>query len=90
MSTDYAICGIKPADERHKKMCQIAEICYELGIDTPDEVDEYFDGDEPSELGVKMPLLKHECCTNNPDGWGYDIDVRKLPKDVKIIRFYSW
>lgn len=90
MST-HAI-GFKPADEKWKKMKAVWESCEQAGIDIPDDVYDYFDGEAPGDKpGMEVEL--GESCQEWSDDYrgGYEINVDKLPDGVKYIRVYnSW
>lgn len=88
MSMSTGVIGLKPPYETWKKMKAILDACKAVEINPPDEVSRFFDG-EPDEKGqqVKIPFSK---CSGN-DYQGIEIEVTKIPKHVKIIRFYnSW
>lgn len=89
MST--SVIGFAPPDEKWKKMKAIYDSCEAAGIDVPDEVDEFFDGETPDPAGVSVDLdsLLEDWSTESQQG--YQIEIAKLPKNVKILRFYnSW
>ena len=91
MSMETYVLGFKPADDKFKKMKEVYLKCGELGIDPPREVEDYFDGSGVVDGGVRVEIEEHECCSEYSDGCrnGFEIDVTKLPKDVKIVRFYN-
>jgi hypothetical protein len=96
MST-YVI-GIKPPDEKWHAMKKIWDACQEAKISPPEKVAEFFDsyyGDGPDPKGVlvRLDLCKPPCVSEYRDEMseGIEIDVRKLPPDVTIVRFVnSW
>jgi hypothetical protein len=89
MSTDYYVYGFRPPDEKFKKMAKVWNTCVEAGVAIPDEVADFFAGEAPDKAGVCVDLKKLPCCSvRKKDGeFGFDVDVSKLPKDVKIVRF---
>ncbi len=91
MGMSTHILGFKPADEKFNKMKAIYLSCEELEIDAPDEVENYFDGYGVEGDGVRVELENTDCCKEYCDdsSSGFEIDITKLPKDVKIIRFYN-
>lgn len=91
MSMSTYVIGFKPPDEKWKAMKKVWDACQAADIDTPKDVEEYFDGDEPDDAGVVVELRKHACCKEYGAEMqsGYEIDVTKLPKDVTIIRFVN-
>lgn len=106
MSMSTHVIGIKPPDETWKKMKTAWEACEAAGIDPPKEVLAFFDHVKPDERGVVVDL-KYFCNPESEPKKtdlhpavtkykaemqeGFEVDVTKLPLDVKIIRFYnSW
>lgn len=89
MST-YVV-GIKPADEKFKKMYEIYKKCEEAEVNIPKEVEEFFNDEEPDKKGVIIDIREMECCKEWGDDSreGFEIDIAKIPKDIKIIRFYN-
>jgi hypothetical protein len=87
MSTN--VTGFKPPDKKWKDMKAIWEACEDIDIEIPKEVLEFFNHTEPDEKGVEIEIQSEEWgdeCSN-----GIEIEVSKIPNDVKIIRFYnSW
>jgi hypothetical protein len=100
MSMSTHVVGSRPADEKWRKMKAVYDACTAASMEVPKEVEEFFGHERPDEAGVKIDLSydyrtkkTHESCSAWKDDMqeGYEIDVSKLPKDVKIIRFYnSW
>lgn len=81
--------GFKPPDEKWQEMKAIYDGCHKLGIDPPDEVEEFFDWDIPTDNGVEVSIDYSE--SQDDMQMFYDVDVSKLPKDVTVIRFTnSW
>ncbi len=91
MGASTNVVGFKPADEKWKKMKAVWDSCEKANICIPTSVVEFFNGDTPDSSGVLIELLKHPCCEKYSAEMkdGYEIDVSKLPKDVKIIRVYT-
>jgi hypothetical protein len=94
MGMSSGIYGIKPADEKWKEMKAIWDACKKARINAPQEVYQFFEGNEPDERGVVVSLYKHEAIEAITPGYsekGYIVDITKLPKDVKYIKFEnSW
>lgn len=91
MGASRHIVGIKPPDERWKQMKAVWDACKEAGIDAPASVHRFFNNDIPDDSGVVVEMEKHHSASlYNGDGeGGFEVDVSKLPADVKIIRFYN-
>ncbi len=89
MSMSTHVTGFAPAGEEWRKMKVVWDACGAAGIAVPDEVAEFFGGEEPDPAGVEveLPLRKW----NSEMGQGYELDVAGIPAHVKTIRFYnSW
>jgi hypothetical protein len=59
----------------------------------PREVVEFFKGEKPDVTGVLVDIEKTPACKLHEEEMqnGFEIDIAKLPPDVKIIRFVnSW
>jgi len=85
------VIGFKPPDEKWKQMKEIFDACKKANIALPTEVDKFFNHEEPDDAGVRVDL-KSILEKYTDDGVsGYQLDLSKLPNDVKIIRFVnSW
>lgn len=89
MSTDLYFNGIKPPDNKWKQMKKIYDSCQDAGVTVPEEVQEFFEDEPPDESGVVVSLpsdtyteWRTECY------WGYEIDLTKLDKNIKLLRVY--
>jgi hypothetical protein len=93
MSASIHVVAFKPADDKWRKMKAVFDACRTAGIDPPSEVEKFFNYEIPSDNGV---LVDEEDLINLgaakhwlSDGYdGFEVDVNKLPADVKVIRFY--
>lgn len=101
MGMSTSIIGVRDLRQQFDKMWKAKEACEQAGIGYPEEVKKYFvDYINESKPAVESEMLHFDLKNtsgvtlyNNPDAAsvGYEVDIRKLPKDVKIIRFYnSW
>lgn len=92
------VVGIRPGDEKWRKMKEVYDSCVAAGVLVPTAVQEFFNHEKPDEVGVVIDLgasygEKHKCCTeySTEGSSGFEIDVTQIPADVKKIRFYcSW
>lgn len=86
--------GFKPPDELWRKHKAVWDACKAAGVQAPSETLQYFNHERPDDSGVKLdqPALGdavkvYEAEMQN----GFEIDIRKLPKDVVIVRVVnSW
>lgn len=87
MGMSTHIVGFKPPDEKWEKMKAIWDSCKKAGIDCPNEVDEYFEGEPPDSAGVEVEI--EGCEWSDEMREGFEIKLDELPKDVKTVRFYN-
>lgn len=89
------IVGVRPPDEKWKKMKAVWDACKAAGTEIPKDVYEFFDHETPDDKGVLVELSSgkdgphHECVSSYDDNdcqEGFEIDVSKIPKDITIIR----
>jgi hypothetical protein len=90
MSMSTHIVGFKAPDKKWNEMKAIWDACKRAKINVPDEVDEYFDFQEPDDSGVLVNLDQVAVRWNDGDMCsGLEIPVHSLPKDLTSIRFYN-
>jgi hypothetical protein len=94
MSMSSRVIGIKPPDEKWKQMKVVWDACKSAHVNVPKEVYDYF-GDSPiDDKGVVVDLEKIDSVVNEylAEGEsGFEVDLSRLPKDIKVIRFVnSW
>jgi len=87
--------GIVPPDEKWKKMKAVWDACEAAGTDPPDDVEKFFNGESPDEMGVLISLDSYKKFHPSLKEYsaemqnGYEVDLTKLPPEVKIIRFVN-
>ena len=89
MGWELSVEGVLKNDEDYEKMVTIARYCQDLGVDIPNEVLEYFDGEPADDTGYKRTVrLPDEALFKKEDvGWWYvDIVLDKLPDNIDAIR----
>ena len=92
MGMSTHVVGIIPADEKWHVMKKIWDACKEAKISVPEEVCAFFGEDGPGTRGQVMDIRDiRDCVTEYNDSYrdGLDVDLRKLPSDIKILRFYN-
>lgn len=89
MSMSTSIVGFVPPDNKFKKMKAAYDACHKAGVEIPEEVSEFFQDEIPDDAGVSIDLEDHECVKEYSEDMvhGFEVDISKVPKDVKIIRF---
>lgn len=101
MSMSTRLIGFKPPDEKFQKMKAVWDACVAAGIAIPDGIYDYFDGVAPDPAGVSVDLTNWDGSRASADkqgavkslgeGNGFEVDLRRLPPDVVILRFVnSW
>ncbi len=93
MSMSTHVVGFRPPDERWRQMKAVYDASKAAGIDPPEVVQAFFEYGPPDEAGVVVELDIGEVVREWQDDSraGFEVDVRKLPPDVHVLRFYnSW
>lgn len=93
MGMSSYIVGFRPADDEWNRMKMIWDSCKEADIDPPTEVEDFFDGEDPGDKpGVEINIDEAvKEWTNNDYASGYEVEISKLPKGLKVLRFInSW
>jgi hypothetical protein len=98
---NFRIEGIKPPDEEWQKKKAAWDACIEAGIDAPEQLWDFFEGETPDDEGVVVELgcgpdeyeTAHDALEPYREEMvdGYVVDLAKLPADIKKLRFVlSW
>lgn len=100
MGMSTHIVGVKPPDEKWKRMKKVWDACKAADISIPDEVVEFFNNEEPDDKGIVIDFgssysgQKTNPCVrkwSEDTSSGFEVDLKLVPHDVTIIRFYnSW
>lgn len=94
MSMYTYICGIVPPDDAWKRMKAVRDSCVAAGIAIPVDVCTFFNDRTPDERGVvidKKGLGEAVTEYKAEMSEGFEVDLTKLPKGVRLLRFYnSW
>lgn len=96
MGMSTHIIGIKAPDDHWKEMKAVWEACIKAKIDIPEEVQNFFQSDNPDEKGVVIRLddrkgvgiIKWKAEMED----GYQVDIKKLLEaypDLTHIRVYN-
>lgn len=93
MGMSVHVVGFVPPDKKWKQMKQAYHSCKQAGIQISDEIENFFGYEEPNELGREVDI--EEAIEKFQDSdraeEGLIVDLAKLPKNVKFLRFYnSW
>lgn len=97
MSMSTHITAFRDMDGEFARMLEIKTFCDTHKVSYPSEVNAYFKGDaDSSEDELRDEFLEidlGDACSEwtSRSAQGYEVDVTKLPPEVKIIRFFnSW
>lgn len=86
------VVGFRPADAKWDAMKQAYNACKAAGLKIPDEIDSFFEYKDPNAMAgieVNIDAAAENFQTDSREG--FDVDISKLPNDIKVIRFYnSW
>lgn len=95
LSTTTYVYGIKPPDEKWRRMRAVWDACVEAGVGPPNEVEVFFGHEPPSATdGVVIDLEKIGAAKLWQPGGdsmkeGVEVLVDLVPQDVAIIRFVN-
>lgn len=100
MSMSTYINGIKPADEKYARLIALRDACDAAGVPYPEALREYFRPLDPSEAndsGVTCPIASSwmkplpagVTIYRDDSAEGFEVDLRKLDPDIKILRFVN-
>jgi hypothetical protein len=82
--------GFIPADEEWEKMKRALNACQAAAVPIPAEVCEFFGDENPNDKPGREVSLAGALSEYSDDSrQGFEIDVAKLPKNVKVIRFFN-
>ena len=82
----YDVYAIRPPDAKFKKMKAVYDACKAAGLDTPDDVDEFFDYEEPDEMGTQVALEDVGLLEGEYE-LGFQVAISTIPKWASHIRF---
>lgn len=91
MGMSTHIIGFKPPDKEWEKMKAVWDACIAAKVPVPEEVSNFFNHEAPDPSGVEVELEGTASVSEfNEEGRrGFEVEVKRLPSDVKIIRFYN-
>ena len=82
----YGFYAIRPPDAKFRKMKAVYDACKVADVDPPDDVDEFFDGDEPDPAGTQVEMEKVQLLEGEYE-LGFQVAVKDIPKWATHIRF---
>ena len=91
MSMSTGIMAFKGQDKEWENMRDAYNACRKANVDIPVEVRDFFDQKEPSVYGAIVDIKNIATKWEDDMQEGLEIDLDKIPEDVRYIRFYnSW
>lgn len=84
------VMGFIPPDAKWNQMREVYNACRSAKVPVPKEVDEFFYGVDPNDsLGREVEIKEavREYTAEAVDG--REVDLSKLPPEVKFVRFYN-
>ena len=90
MGINTYVIGFALSDEKYQKMKQIWENCIEMNISIPDEVDDFFNYEEPNEDGIEIEIPNQEW-SDGDMSTGIEVNIKNILEIIEKIRFVnSW
>jgi len=99
MSMSTHVVGFIPPDAKWRAMRDARDACLAAGVPVPEEVEDFFGGEEPDPCGREVDLTGLQIAPGVSE-WsddyrqGYQVDLAELMAahpNVKVVRFYnSW
>ena len=92
MSVSTCVRGFIPQDEKWSTMKAVWNACVAADIQIPDEVLKFFDHEDPNTLEGRLVDISSSVTERSFNSTKcYDVEVSRLPEDVKVVRFeLSW
>jgi hypothetical protein len=88
MGMSSYVMGIVETDAEWDKMKKVYMTCKEAGVDIPVKVDDYFEGNDPTDMdGMEVEIDDAVEESQDDCREHFTVDLTKLPKNVKKIRF---
>jgi hypothetical protein len=88
---------VRPPDERWSKMKAAWDACEAAGVEPPEDVEEFFDGEGPDPAGLVVDIGKavghvdtddEQHYVADDEGGYYLIDLARLPKSITHIKVW--
>ena len=87
MSTSVYFHGIVEPNEEFKKKYMAFVACQDAGVDPPDELWDYFNGDRPNPSGLVVRIESREVQVSKYQ-YVQEIDLKSLRPDISKIQIY--
>ena len=84
------VMGFQPPDEEWQQMKAVFDVCTKAGIEIPDEVEDFFNYEDPKDSkGKEVNIEDAVTETSSEMRDGFEVDLSKLPMTVKVVRFFN-
>ena len=91
MGMSMHVVGVVPPDGEWEKMKAAHDACLAAGVEIPEEILSFFEWQEPDPKGLSVKIDQHVSGYNTESCQGFDVAIKDLPKNVKVVRFYcNW
>lgn len=87
MSMSSWVVGVVLPDAEYKKMLAVWKACEKAGVEVPQRVEEYFEGEEPDGKGLTVEIPHEEYNAEMQNG--FEVELSKLDPKIKKIRFVN-
>lgn len=89
MSMSTHVVGYRKPDAKFTVMRAAWLACEQAGIEIPEDISDYFDGEKPDSAGMEIKIEKAVTEFEDDYRHGFEVDVSKLPEGLTIIRFFN-
>jgi hypothetical protein len=89
MGMSTHVVGFLPPDEDWRRKRAAWHACADAGVGPPKELEEFFGYEEPGEHGREVKIHDAISKWSRDGGAGYEVDLSRLPPEVKVIRFWN-
>jgi hypothetical protein len=91
MGMSTHVIGFVPPDAEWKAKKLAYDSCKAAGVDPPTKLQDFFGWSVPDEHGREADLGDSLREWRDDYRQGYEVEIAKLPQNVKVLRFYnSW
>jgi hypothetical protein len=89
MGMSTHVYGFRAPDEKWSQMKDIFDACKAAGVDPPEGVWSFFDGESPDDAGVQVDLGDAVSEFRSDYQEGVEVSVPDLPEGLTSIRFVN-
>lgn len=91
MGMSTHVVGFRPPDATWQVMKEVADACKKARVEIPYDVLDFFEGEPPDDDTPGMEVSLGDAITPfiADAREGMDVDLRMLPDDIHVVRFYN-